>query len=159
MFRVKRNNKGIFAAGSVSTQQFPDSPEVIYDILVADPTFSGLLGEYTFVGGQKMPAIGVQSPGADMPGINSITGLECIIHDAADLRRMQFYGSVNVITTWRVFLICWEPSTGSTMNQAATRLMEIFGGSNAIETVAVADGLGAKVQTMCQIPSNMPILV
>ena len=93
-----------------------------------------------------------------MPGINKITGLECIIHDSADLSRQQYYGSVNIITKWRVFLICWEPANGSTMTSAATRLMEIFGGSISIETVAVADGLGAKVQTMCLIPSNMPIL-
>ena len=143
----------------MSTQSFPESPEVIYNTLVADATFSGYLGEYTFVGGQKLPAIGVQSPGSDMPGLNKISGLECIVHDSADLFRMQYYDSVNIETTWRVFLICWEPANGSTMTAAATRLMQIFGGSTTIETVAVADGLGAKVQTMCQIPSNMPILV
>lgn len=143
----------------MSTQNFPDSPEIIYNTLVADPAFSSYLGEYTFVGGQKLPAIGIQSPGGDMPGVNSITGLECVIHDAADLRRRQFYGSTNVETTWRVFLICWEPANGSTMTGAATRLMEIFGGSTSMETVAVADGLGALVQTMCMIPSDMPILV
>ena len=141
------------------TQTFPETPEVIYATLAADPTFTDLLGEYVFVGGQTDQAMSIQSPGGDMPGINSITGLECIIHDAADLRRRQFYGSMNVEATWRLFLICWEPANGSTMTAAATRVLEIFGGSNAIETVAVADGLGALAQTMVQIPSDMPILI
>lgn len=140
-------------------QTFPENPEVIYATLAADTTFTDLLGEYIFIGGQASQAMSIQSPGGDIPGINKITGLECIIHDAADLRRRQFYGSTNIETTWRVFLICWEPSNGDTMVAAATRVMEIFGGSTAVETVAVADGLGAKVQTMVQIPSDMPILI
>lgn len=146
-------------AKSMSTQQFPETPEIIYNTLVADATFASYLGEYRFIGGQTMPAIGVQSPGGDMPGIDKITGLECIIHDAADLRRVQYYGSVNIETTWKCFLICWEPANGSTMNAAARRIMEIFGGATAVETVAVADGLGALVQTMVQIPSDKPILL
>ena len=141
------------------TQTFPETPEVIYATLAADSTFTDLLGEYVFVGGQTDQAMSIQSPGGDMPGINRITGLECVIHDAADLRRRQFYGSTNIETTWRVFLICWEPANGSTMVAAASRALEIFGGSTAIETVAVADGLGALVQTMIQIPSDMPILI
>ena len=143
----------------MSTQSFPETPEIIYATLTGDATFSSLIGEYRFIGGQAMPAIGIQSPGGDMPGIDKITGLECIIHDAADLRRRQYYGSSNIETTWRVFLICWEPATGSEMIQAGSRALEIFGGATSIETVAVADGLGAKVQTMIQVPSDMPILI
>lgn len=106
-----------------------------------------------------LPSISVQSPGSDMPGINKITGLECIIHDTANLRRRQFYGSTNVETDWKVFLICWEPANGSLMLAASTRLMEIFSGSTTMETVAVADGLGALVQSMALIPSDMPIIL
>lgn len=143
----------------MSTQAFPENPEVIYNTLVNDATFSSYLGTYEFVGGQELPAISIQSPGGDIPGVNKITGLECIIHDAANLRRRQFYGSTNIESTWRVFLICWEPANGSVMINAATRGMEIFGGSTTLETVAVADGLGALVQTMLLVPSDMPILV
>ena len=143
----------------MSTQTFPENPEVIYNTLANDATFSSYLGTYEFVGGQELPAISIQSPGGDIPGVNKITGLECVIHDTADLRRRQFYGSTNVEATWRMFLICWEPANGGTMTAAATRAMEVFGGSTTIETVAVADGLGALVQTMVLIPSDMPILL
>lgn len=142
----------------MSTQTFPESPEFIYNTLLSDATFASYLGEYSFLSGQVLPAIGVQSPGSDMPGLDRISGLECVIHDAADLRRRQFYESTNVESKWKVFLICWEPANGSVMNAAAKRAMEIFGGSETIETVAVADGLGALVQTMLLIPSYMPVL-
>ena len=140
-------------------QSFPVSPEVIFNTLANDTEFTSYLGEYKFVGGQVLPAVSIQSPGGDMPGVDKISGLECIIHDAADLRRRQFYGSSNIETTWKLFLVCWEPATGSNMTAAATRVLAIFGGAVSMETVAVADGLGAKVQTMVMIPSDQPILI
>jgi len=143
----------------VSTQTFPESPEIIYNTLLSDTVFSSYLGEYFFASGKVLPSIGIQSPGADMPGLDRISGLECVIHDAADLRRRQFYGSTNIEVKWKVFLICWEPANGGVMNLAARRAMEIFGGSESMETVAVADGLGALVQTMILIPSDMPVLI
>lgn len=142
----------------MSTQNFPDNPEVIYNTLTADVEFMSYVGQYRFVGGQELPAVSIQSPGGDMPGIDKISGLECVIHDAADLRRVDYYGSSNIESNWRVFLICWEPANGSVMTQAATRCMEIFSGARSMETVAVADGLGALVQTMVVIPSDRPIL-
>jgi len=117
------------------------------------------LGQYRFIGGQELPAVSIQSPGGDMPGIDKITGLECIIHDAADLRRVDYYGSSNIETSWRIFLICWEPANGGDMTLGATRCLEIFSGARSMETVAVADGLGAKAQTMITVPSDKPILV
>ena len=143
----------------MTTQNFPVSPEVIYSTLEADAEFTSYLGQYRFVGGQELPALSIQSPGGDMPGMDAITGLECIIHDAADLRRTDYYNSTNIETSWRVFLICWEPATGGDMTSAATRVLQIFSGATSMETVAVSDGLGALVQTMIIVPSDRPILV
>lgn len=140
-------------------QVFPNSPQVVYDTLAGDTAFTDLLGEYTFANGQTGQALSVQSPGGDLPGLKKIEGLECIIHDTADLRTNSYYGSVNVESTWRVFMICWEPATGYDMTAAVTRMLKIFGAASSMETLAVADGLGALVQTMIMIPSDKPILI
>ena len=140
------------------SQQFPTTPQVVYDTLVADATFMGFIGQYTFTAGSVLSAISIVSPGQDLPGLKKITGLECIIHDAADVKRTDYLDSSEAVVDWRVFLISWGPSNGYTMTQAAQRLVQIFGGCRTFETVAVADGLGALAQTMAQIPSNQPIL-
>lgn len=140
-------------------QSFPESPEIVYDTLVADATFMGYVGEYEFLSGEKLPAISVQTPGAVMPGLKSVTGLEIIIHDAADLRRRDFYGSTNIETNWKVFLVVWEGSDGSGITGATRRAMEIFRGSRSFETLAVSDGLGAMAQTMLEVPSDQPITI
>ena len=139
-------------------QQFPTTPQVVYDTLVADATFMSFIGQYTFAAGSVLSAVSIVSPGQDLPGLKKITGLECVIHDAADVKRTDYLDSVDATVDWRVFLISWGPSNGYTMTQAAKRLVNIFGGCRTYETVAVADGLGALAQTMAQIPSNQPIL-
>lgn len=140
------------------SQQFPTTPQVVYDTLVADATFMSFIGQYTFTAGSVLSAISIVSPGQDLPGLKKITGLECVIHDAADVKRTDYLDSSETVIDWRVFLISWGPSNGYTMTQAAQRLVQIFGGARTFETVAVADGLGALAQTMAQIPSNQPIL-
>ena len=57
-----------------------------------------------------------------------------------------------------MFFICWEPATGTELTAAVAKAMQRFAGSTSIETVAVADGIGAQVQTMLIIKGNMPIL-
>lgn len=143
----------------VMTQVFPTNPKVIYDTLVADATFMGYIGEYNFRAGQTAPAISIVTPGADLPAVKSTTGVEVVIHDTADLRRKDYLteGS-DIEANWTVFLICWEPATGDEMTGATIRALEIFSGANSFETVSVADGIGAMVQTAIQIPSDRPIL-
>lgn len=138
-------------------QVFPETPEIIYDTLVADSTFMSYVGQYVFIGGNTLPAISVQTPGSQLPNLKSVEGLEIIIHDVADLRRRDFYGSTNVETDWKVFLVVWEGSNGAGITGATRRAMEIFRGSTSIETVAVSDGLGAMAQTMLMVPSDHPI--
>lgn len=141
------------------TQVFPTSPEIIYNTIVADGTITSLAGEYEFRGGGAAPAISIMTPGRDLPALKSTTGVEIVIHDVADVRRRDQYDTSNIETTWKVFVICWEPATGSEMHSIIYRMMEIFLGSTAVETVATADGLGAMVQSMVLIPSDRPIRV
>ncbi|MGA0100592.1 MAG: hypothetical protein ACO3HF_00980 [Burkholderiaceae bacterium] len=141
-------------------QQFPTTAQVIYDTLVADATFMALLGTYSFknsVG--PTPAISIVTPGADLPQVRQVEGLECVIQDVGNISRMDYVaGASDFTVTYSVFLICWHEAKGQDMTTAATRIMRLFGGADAIETVATSDGLGALVQTLVRIPSTAPIL-
>ncbi|WGL30502.1 hypothetical protein SCRES2_gp81 [Synechococcus phage S-CRES2] len=141
-------------------QVFPTSPTVIYDTLTADAEFMAFVGEYTFKAGQSTPAISIVTPGRDLPQVKSVTGVEVVIHDTANLTRKNYLTSeADIDATWTLFLMCWEGATGYEMTQATMRVLKMFGGARSYETVGVADGIGAAVQTAVDIPSDMPILV
>ena len=140
-------------------QQFPTSAQVIYDTLAADSNFLSLIGAYTFRAGQSGPAMSIVTPGQDLPAIDKISGIEVVIHDAADVKRRDYLTTASdLYIDWKVFFICWEPATGLELTAAVARAMQRFAGSASFETVAVSDGLGAQVQTMLVIKGDMPIL-
>ena len=138
-------------------QLFASSPETIYNVLANDSTFAGYLGTYTFTGGSTTDSIAILTPGDKLPYLESQVGLECIIHDTGDISRRREYLSSDdsqMITTWKVFFIVWEGSTGTTLDAAVKRAMHLFYGSTSIETLSVSQGLGARVQTMLMIPED-----
>ena len=140
-------------------QQLPTTAQVIYDVLVADTTFMSLIGEYTFRAGQAVPALSIVTPGEDLPAIKTVSGIEVVIHDAADVKRRDYLTTASdLYIDWKVFFICWEPAKGIDLTAAVSRAMQRFAGSTSFETVAVADGIGAQVQTMLVIKGDMPIL-
>ena len=101
----------------------------------------------------------IVTPGQDLPAVKSVTGIEVVIHDAADIRRRDYLtADTDLLVDWKVFFICWEPATGLELTAAVSRAMERFAGSMSFETVAVSDGVGAQVQTMLIIKGDMPIL-
>jgi len=141
-------------------QAFPKTPQIIYDTLVADATVQSYLGEYTFEStAGTVPAISIVTPGQDLPNVKTVTGVEVVIHDVADLRRRDYLtDSSDIEITWNVFVICWAPATGDEVTGLVKRAMEIFSGASSFQTVATADGIGAMVQTQLTIPSDSPIL-
>ncbi len=142
------------------SQSFPVTPQAIYDKVSADGVMSALLGTYTFRAGTlPVTAVSIVTPGTDLPATRNVSGIECVIHDTAIIRRRDYVsGASDIIPRWNVYLICWPGSDGLSMTTAAMRLMAIFGGSTANETVAVPQGLGAMAQTLVTIPSDSPIL-
>ena len=158
LFYLLRNTKT--ARLAVMAQVFPLSAQIIYDTLVSDATFMSFVGEYRFRADKNtaVPAISIVTPGQDLPAVKSTTGVEVVIHDAASVRRRDYYDSSNLIADWKVYLICWEPSVGIDLTNAVFRMMQRFSGSNSMEVVATADGLGAQVQTLVMIPADKPIL-
>lgn len=137
------------------SQVFATTPEVIYNVLVNDSTFSSLLGTYTFKGGSTSDSIAILTPGHQLPLVESQVGLECIIHDSGDITRQDYVNDAsNFNTIWKLFLIVWDPATGSDLDAAVKRVMHLFYGSSSIETLAVSQGLRARVQTMVMIPER-----
>ena len=141
------------------TQQFPTSAQIIYDVLSVDATFTGFLGTYDFRAGTgPVTALSIVSAGQDMPAVRNVTGVECIIQDAGDSTAQDYLtGAPDIVTTWNLFLVAWEPSKGSDIQIATDHLLKRFVGPRAVQTVAASDGLGALVQNKVFILSNMPI--
>ena len=142
------------------TQQFPTTAQVIYETLAADANFMAELGTYTFKAGQTIPAISIVSAGEDLPALRKVQGVECIIQDAGDFTTHEYLtgDAPRLSVTWSVFLVAWEPAKGADLQVAAQLACRRFLGSEAVQTVAVADGLGAQVQTKLIIKSDRPIL-
>jgi hypothetical protein len=142
------------------SQNRADSPESIYDTLVGDSVFSSLIGSYKFVNEPNpVDSIVISSPGAKLPQLSSQTGLEVIIHDAGQVTRMDYLtDSSEALVTWKVYLIVWPPANGTTITNAAKRMIEIFANSTAVEVVSTPNEIGAMVQTLVLIPDNALIM-
>lgn len=140
-------------------QTFPVSAQVIYDTLAADASLAALLGEYQFKSGLTAPAMSILTPGSDLPMLSGTTGVEVVIHDVGNVNRTDYLtGESEFDTLWPVFVICWKGATGANMHEVAKLICSHFVGSNALQTVAAADGVGALVQTKVQIRSDKPII-
>ena len=139
-------------------QIFPNTASIIYETVLADTEMMNKVGSYSFKAGQSAPALSIVTPGKDLPSLKSIEGVEVIIHDIADVTRRDMYGSVILRKNWKVFVICWDDANGAEVTELVELFMRKFSGATSMETVAVADGLGANVQTKIIIPSDMPIL-
>ena len=142
-------------------QTFPTSAQVIYDTLAADATFLGYLGSYDFKTGQgPIPALSVISAGEDLPSLRNVEGIECIIQDAGNVRQRNYLtDDLDLVTTWSLFLVSWEPSTGADLQVATERVLRRFNGASATQTVATVDGLGSLVQNKVVISSDNAVRV
>lgn len=140
-------------------QNFPTTAKIIYDTLVADSNITDKLGTYEFKAGQTTDAISIVSAGEDLPSLRNVQGLEVVIQDAGDITQRNYYTEQSdLIVTWPVFVICWQPSTGADMQSLTEAICRRFANSRSVQTVAVSDGLGALTQTKIMVMSDMPIL-
>lgn len=141
-------------------QNKADSPEKIYETLTEDSTFMALVGKRIFkVENTELDAISIATPGEPLPGVKSITGLEVIIHDVTNLKRRSYVtNDYDIESTWKIFLLAWPGANGSTLNSAATRILELFSKATTIETVPLNSDIGAIAQLLVLIPSDSIIL-
>lgn len=142
-------------------QEKVDSPEKIYETLTNDATFMQLVGKRIFkANNTELDAISICTPGAQLPGVKSISGLEVVIHDITKLERYQYItNDCDIKVTWKVFLLAWPGSNGSTMNDAAIRILQLFSKAYTIEVMPIDNNIGAIAQILVMIPSDSVMLV
>ena len=140
-------------------QQLVDSPLVIYDTLSVDTVLTPLIGTYTFTDSSTQPSISILSPGAELPNLKSVTGLEIIIHDIGIVSGQPYLtGYADPMFIWKVYLIAWPGATGETINAAVDRIASRFGHVWTIEVSARGGPLGALAQSMIMI-RNISVVI
>ena len=140
------------------SQSFPTSAQVVYETLAVDTELMNIIGNYEFKGGQVSDAISIVTAGQDIPSLRKVSGVECIIQDSGVTTQQNYYNDVDLIVTWSVFLVSWEPSTGADLQRATERILRRFLSAQAVQVVSTTDGLGSLVQNKILIQSNKPIL-
>jgi len=142
-------------------QSKADSPEVIYDTLTEDTEFAALVGSYIFVGQTTaIDSISIMSPNEKLPQLSSQTGLEVIIHDIGETRRVDYLTDPSeAVINWKVYLIAWPGADGGTITAATKRMIEIFSNATGVEVIATPNEIGALVQNVVLIPSNAAIMI
>ena len=139
----------------VVVQAKASSPLVIYNTLIADTTFMPYVGTYAFTDGTTEDAISIITPGQALPQLDSVSGLEVVIHDLGIIGRQDYIdGLSDPVATWKMYLIAWEGATGSNINTAGQHIIRRFGGSNMIEISSTGTNIGALTQSLILIPSN-----
>ena len=132
----------------------------IYNKLLGDIEFMSSVGQYTFTSGTNAYAISVVTPSNAIPDISNVTGVEVIIHDTGVPSRTDYLtNQSDILLTYSVFLVLWQPETGFALNAASTRLMEIFAGAKLIQTVPQTDNKNILIQNLIQIPNNAAIML
>ena len=118
-----------------------------------------LVGTRTFeTGNTTLNAISILTPGESLPNVRSVSGLEVIIHDVAQLgRRSYVTGPDDITARWMIYLLAWSPANGATLNSAATRIMERFSKAVTIQTAPTPEGLSVLAQVLVVIPSDSVI--
>jgi hypothetical protein len=142
------------------SQERADTPQKIYEILTNDEVFMALVGKRIFkVGNTELDAISIVTPGATMPAIKSVEGLEVIIHDVTRLDRREYItNDYDIRATWKVFLLAWSNANGETLNEASIRIMQLFSKATSLETVPLESDIGAIAQVLMLIPSESVVL-
>ena len=109
-------------------QQFPTTAQVIYDVLAADGDFVAMLGSYNFRGNSsgEIPALSIVTAGEDMPALRRVQGVECIIQDTGNTIASNYLtgDQPRLTTTWSVFLVAWEGSTGAELQVASEHILK-----------------------------------
>jgi hypothetical protein len=136
------------------------SPIDIYDELSGDTEFMSYVGEYKFTSGGDGPALSITTPSKQLPNLSNVSGLEVIIHDSGIPTRIDYItNGSDILLTYRIFLMLWEPATGITLNNASSRIMQIFAGSRLIQTVPESDNEYILVQNIIEVPNNAAIMI
>lgn len=133
--------------------------------LQADETFMGLLGRYHFSDGTDAESMAVLASHEQVPGVDHIEGLECVIARAPDAAPMKtklldYDGGTCLYAekTWRIYLIQYEGATsGNTVVQAADRLLQLCPNAGYSHLGSGFSELAGVEQIQVKLPPNVLI--
>lgn len=142
------------------TQSRVVTPVDIYDTLESDITFMGYVGDYTFKNASTGSALSIVTPSHQLPNISNVSGLEVLIHDTARPTRVDYLtSSPDILLTYQIFLLLWEPANGETLNDASIRIMQIFSGSKLYQVISEKSNEHMLVQNIIEVPNNAAIMI
>ena len=132
----------------------------IYDTLAGDSTFMSYVGSYTFKNGSNNDALSIITPGRPLPDLGNVSGLEVVIHDTGKVSRRDYLTSpTDVLVTYQVYLLLWEPADGDVLNAASGRIVQAFSGTNVLQIVPINENKDILVQSLAEIPDNAVIMI
>lgn len=136
------------------------TPVDIYNELSSNTTFMGYVGNYTFLDNSTDKALSVITPSKVLPNVASVSGLEVLIHDNGIPSRRDYVTNISdILMTYQIFVMVWEPANGEDLNLATAEIMRTFSGSRLIRTVPQTLNENILVQNLIEIPNNAAIMV
>lgn len=132
----------------------------IYNTLTGDSTFMSHVGNYKFKGGSVNDALSIITPGKQLPDLDSVNGLEVVIHDIGTTTRRDYLTSpTDVLITYQVYLLLWNPADGETLTNASARILQAFSGTNVLQIVPINENKNILAQNLIEIPNNAVIMI
>ena len=126
--------------------------EDIFDVLVADTTFSALVGEVDFGDATETALIVTEGAGL-LDNLEAITGLLVTIEKDPQVTSTRYLTAQHRIDRIFTLRLVQFPGTARNLRDAIDRLMEIFPGATAIP-VGGPDLLAGQGQSIVRLPSN-----
>lgn len=126
--------------------------EGIFDVLAADATFSALVGEVDF-GGTTAEALIVTEGAGLIDNLESIAGVLVTIEKDPQVTSTRYLTAQHRIDRVFTLRLVQFPAATRNLQDAITRLMEIFPGATAIP-VGGPDLLAGEGQAIVRLPSN-----
>lgn len=132
-----------------------ETPDQLITELTNDPVFMAFIGLYEFDDGATAEAIAILGSSEFIDGLNSVTGVECIINRVPEAKSTQIYnGCVPTHKAWTIHLIQYE--TGNGALDAADYLVQRYPGSTygnlGAELMSEVAGIA---QIALTIPANV----
>lgn len=107
-----------------------DQADELLTVLQADAALQGFLGEYVFNDGLTAPALVVLAANEQLPSLDRITGVECVISRTPETKTRVLYSCSILEKEWRIYLVEYDGASANDLVSAADRICELFPGSS-----------------------------
>lgn len=129
-------------------------------LLQADPVFMSHVGTYTFTNGFTAPSLTVLSTNQQIPGIQEISGIECVISLVPDTTTRAMVAGCSIRNkVWTIYLVQYADNNPGSLIDAADRLLDLAPGAsyNAIGGSPQTSQIAGEEQVVVKIPAHSPL--